>query len=339
MRERHDVDPDASHRGRWLERRPGIGRRRTGPHGQRARCSPCGRSSDRVDIERQVNDMDRGQVAITSRDGVGPTDRDGRGRGWRNRIVDSGTEAPESLAANPANWRVHPQHQKAALAGALDTVGWVQQVLVNRRSGYVVDGHARVALALARKEPSVPVLYVDLAPDEERLVLATLDPIGALAGHAEERLGALLADVSVDDAGLRALLDTLAAVAPRLGLSDPDDVPDLSEEPYVKPGELWRLGRHKLLCGDATDSDHVARLLDGAQPALTVADAPYGVRFEPVGRDCYGSDDSDLQESPRRRTAVHRVPPRPRVHFRADRGGLADGRPAAVVTDRHHADH
>ncbi|HEY5277825.1 MAG TPA: hypothetical protein VIK38_15050, partial [Coriobacteriia bacterium] len=114
-----------------------------------------------------------GDVAVTR-------DLDARAAGWRNRIVGSGAEAPERLAANPANWRVHPRHQRDALAGSLDTVGWVAQVLVNCQTGFLVDGHARVALALARKEASVPVLYVDLSPDEERLVLATFDPIGAL---------------------------------------------------------------------------------------------------------------------------------------------------------------
>ena len=69
---------------------------------------------------------------------------------WRNRIVASGEEAPDQLLANPANWRIHPKAQQDALSGALDAVGWVQQVLVNRRSGFVVDGHARVALALSR---------------------------------------------------------------------------------------------------------------------------------------------------------------------------------------------
>jgi hypothetical protein len=98
---------------------------------------------------------------------------------WRNRIVGSGEEAPDQLLANPANRRIHPKAQQDALAGALDAVGWVQQVLVNRRTGFVVDGHARVALALSRGEATVPVLYVDLAPEEEALVLATLDPIGA----------------------------------------------------------------------------------------------------------------------------------------------------------------
>ncbi len=91
---------------------------------------------------------------------------------WRNRITGSGEEAPDQLLANPANWRIHPKAQQDALSGALDQVGWVQQVLVNRRSGFVVDGHARVALALSRAEPTVPVLYVDLEPEEEALVLA-----------------------------------------------------------------------------------------------------------------------------------------------------------------------
>ncbi len=125
--------------------------------------------------------------------------------GWRNRITGSGEEAPDQLLANPANWRIHPKAQQDALAGALDAVGWVQQVLVNRRTGFVVDGHARVALALSRGEPTVPVLYVDLEPAEEALVLATLDPIGAMAGRDDEKLKALLADVTVDDAGLLAL--------------------------------------------------------------------------------------------------------------------------------------
>jgi len=71
---------------------------------------------------------------------------------WRNRITGSGEEAPDQLLANPANWRIHPKAQQDALAGALDAVGWVQQVLVNRRSGFVVDDHARVALALRRGE-------------------------------------------------------------------------------------------------------------------------------------------------------------------------------------------
>jgi hypothetical protein len=106
---------------------------------------------------------------------------------WRSRIAGSGQEAPNQLLANPGNWRIHPKAQQAALAGALDTVGWVQQILVNQRSGFVVDGHARVALALSRGEASVPVLCVDLDPDEEALVLATLTRPHRRHGHTRQR--------------------------------------------------------------------------------------------------------------------------------------------------------
>src|ERR1035437_4286085 len=141
---------------------------------------------------------------------------------WRSRIVGSGEEAPDQLVVNPLNWRTHPGPQRDALRGSLTEVGWVQQILVNRQSGHVVDGHARVEEALTRGEPTVPGLYVDLDPEEEALVLATLDPIGAMATADTEKLEALLAGISVDDAGLLALLADLAPLKPSVGLTDPD---------------------------------------------------------------------------------------------------------------------
>lgn len=114
---------------------------------------------------------------------------------WRNRIVGEGEEAPDQLLANPRNWRVHPEHQQEALAGALSEVGWVQRVIVNRQTGCVVDGHLRIALALRHNAPSVPVLYVDLTEEEEAIVLATLDPIGAMARTDQAKLEELLADL------------------------------------------------------------------------------------------------------------------------------------------------
>ena len=126
---------------------------------------------------------------------------------WRNRIAGSGEEAPDQLLANPGNWRLHPKQQQAALAGALDTVGWVQQVMVNRVTGHIVDGHARVEEALSRGEATVPVLYVELEPHEEDVVLATLDPIGALATRDDERLRMLLAEVEFDSEALRTMAE------------------------------------------------------------------------------------------------------------------------------------
>jgi hypothetical protein len=74
---------------------------------------------------------------------------------WRSRIVGTGTEDPTQLVANPRNWRIHPEGQQDALGSVLDEVGWVGQVLVNRTTGHVVDGHLRVELALARVERAV----------------------------------------------------------------------------------------------------------------------------------------------------------------------------------------
>ena len=207
---------------------------------------------------------------------------------WRNRIVGSGEERPEQLLSNPSNWRVHPANQKAALAGSLDSVGWVQQVLVNRQTGFLVAGHARVALAAARHE-AVPVLYIDLDPEEEALVLATLDPIGAMASADKAKLEELLGELTPVDGALQAMLDDLAdrSGVRRPGFTEPDDLPPEPDPAavYVKPGERWLLGDHRLLCGDATSPDDVARLLDGAEPTLLATDPPYGVSLDPTWRD------------------------------------------------------
>ena len=151
----------------------------------------------------------------------------------KSRIVGEGEETPDQLMANPLNWRTHPKAQVDALEGLLKQVGWVQRVIVNRRTGHVVDGHARVELALRRNEPRVPVVYVDLAEEEERLVLAALDPIGGLATTDADKLAELLADVSADDPGLQALLADLAAsVGAGVGEIDMPELNDGDREPF-----------------------------------------------------------------------------------------------------------
>jgi len=196
---------------------------------------------------------------------------------WRNRIIGSGVEAPDQLVANPRNWRTHPNAQRDALRGSLIEIGWVQQVLVNRQTGHVVDGHARVEEALSRGELEVPVLYVDLDEDEEAMVLATLDPIGAMAAQDSQKLDELLSELHSDDAGIQALLDSMGTDEPKEGLTDPDDVPELGEETHIKRGDLFALGDHRLMCGDSTKAEDVARLMDGRKADVILTDPPYGI--------------------------------------------------------------
>jgi DNA modification methylase len=203
---------------------------------------------------------------------------------WRNRIVGHGDEAPDQLLANPANWRTHPKQLRPALVGSLDSVGWVAHVMVNRTTGHVVDGHARIEEAISRGEPSVPVTYVELSEDEERLVLATLDPIGALATAEKDALAALLAGLSPTDDALATLLAELGEQhgIRRPILGDPDEVPPVPDEEdvYVKPGDLWLLRDHRLICGDATNATDFTRLIDGSVADCLWTDPPYGVEYE-----------------------------------------------------------
>ena len=139
--------------------------------------------------------------------------------GWRNRITGHGEEAPDQLLANPRNWRVHPKAQQDALSAVLDQVGWVQDVIVNQRTGHVVDGHARIALAISKQEPSIPVVYVDLDEEEERLILASLDPLSAMATTDQEMLDDLLGGLSAEGA-LAEMLDELSGVAAPKSLAE-----------------------------------------------------------------------------------------------------------------------
>lgn len=156
---------------------------------------------------------------------------------WRNRIVATGEEAPDQLLANPRNFRTHPGAQQDALVGVLSEVGGVQQVVVNRRSGHLIDGHLRVTLALRRNEPTIPVVYVDLDEAEEALILATLDPIAALAATDAEKLDALLREVSTGEAAVQAMLDQLAQeagiVPPAFDPVSADDQSRLDEKASV----------------------------------------------------------------------------------------------------------
>lgn len=117
---------------------------------------------------------------------------------YKNRIVGHDLLDPRKVVPNVENWRKHPAHQQAAMDETLDTIGWIQDIIVNRQTGNLVDGHLRLALALKRKEATVPVKYVDLSPEEERRALATFDPLSSMAETDAAKLKALTEQLTVD---------------------------------------------------------------------------------------------------------------------------------------------
>ena len=209
---------------------------------------------------------------------------------WKNSIVGHAEVAPGELVANDRNFREHPRAQKAALAGAIEEIGFLRSLTVNQRSGCIIDGHLRLELALEKGEATIPVEYVDLSEEEEAVALATIDPIAAMATTNKQALEALLKDAQVRDSSLRDMLADLAQQnglvlaglnAHPNGLTDPDAVPEPPDEPTTQPGDLWILGHHRLLCGDSAKAEDVDRLLDGQAIHLVHSDPPYGVRVEP----------------------------------------------------------
>ena len=127
-----------------------------------------------------------------------------------NRIIGHGEEQVDQLLANPLNFRLHPDNQQQALAGAIDDIGFIRSVTVNQRTGRVVDGHLRVTLAARSGVEKLPVEYVDLDESEEAQALLSLDPIAAMAASDKAKLDELMRAVQSDDERVQAMISEIA---------------------------------------------------------------------------------------------------------------------------------
>lgn len=229
---------------------------------------------------------------------------------WRNRVIAYRRAKGRDLQTNPNNWRTHPDAQRTGLVNVLDEVGQVYPVLLNQRTGRLIDGHLRASLD---PEAEWDVAVVDLSEEEEAIILATLDPLAAMAGADSDALAALLRQVQTDNESVRALLQNVADradidLSPYADFSendipDPED-PDADDFGEVRPrrGDLWLIESrslpgqaHRLLCGDSTKTGDVARLMQGRRAVLFATDPLYLVGYTGANRP--GSQGKDWTDS------------------------------------------
>lgn len=202
-----------------------------------------------------------------------------------------------ALAPYAANARQHPEEQVRQLAASIREFGFNVPVLVDD-AGVLIAGHGRVLAAKALGLASIPAIRLGHLTEaqakayrlaDNQLALNSTWDEGLLAG---ELRGLLDAEFDLGLIGFEAMtLDRLLAgpAEDETGSPDPDaPVQEPPTNPVSRPGDLWILGRHRLLCGDATSAADVGRLLDGAKPHLLVSDPPFGVNYDPTWRKTAG---------------------------------------------------
>jgi DNA modification methylase len=208
----------------------------------------------------------------------------------------------ETLTPYAGNARKHSDRQIETIAALMLRFGFTAPILRDE-TGMIIAGHARLkAAALNRSRgmvafARVPVMTARGWSDEEKRAYVIADNQAALLagwdyGLLAEEVQAL-SDAAFDtnllgfsDADLR----RLGAIP--AGLTDPDAVPDVPAVAISRPGDLWVLGPHRVLCGSATEPGDVERLLADTRPTIMVTDPPYGVIYDPAWRKAAGVSES-----------------------------------------------
>jgi DNA modification methylase len=177
----------------------------------------------------------------------------------------------------------------AQIAASIREFGFTNPVLVDGERG-VIAGHGRLLAARQLGMDTVPTLELShLSTAQRRAYVLADNRLALSAGWDEDLLRVELGDLQAEgfDLGLTGFdeLEIAGFLAePSAGLTDPDEVPAPPEVPVTRPGDVWLLGRHRLVCGDSTDPAAVAKALAGTRPHLMVTDPPYGVAYDPAWR-------------------------------------------------------
>ncbi len=197
----------------------------------------------------------------------------------------------ERLKVYDRNARKHPPQQLKQLRSSFQKYGQVWPVLV-RADGTIIAGHGRFEAAKAEGYTEIRVIVASGWSEEQCRAFALLDnQVPENAEWDKELLGVELYELrerGIDLSELGFDIDTVdALLAPKGndGQTDPDSAPPVPAVPVSKRGDLWILGRHRLLCGDSTLAEDVSRVLGGIKPHLMVTDPPYGVKYDPAWRE------------------------------------------------------
>jgi DNA modification methylase len=192
----------------------------------------------------------------------------------------------EDLIPYALNSRTHSDQQVAQLAASIREFGFTNPVLVDEENN-LIAGHGRLLAARKLKLDKVPAVVVTGLDDRKRRALVIADNRLALnAGWDEEALRVELEDLAGDFGELMGFSeDELVALLKQdegtEGLTDEDAVPEVPEQPVTVEGDVWLLGRHRLMCGDSTSIDAVERLMAGQKADMVFTDPPYGIDFAP----------------------------------------------------------
>ena len=178
----------------------------------------------------------------------------------------------------------------AQIAASMREWGWTNPILIDETGG-IIAGHGRVLAARKLKIEDVPCIIASgWSEAQKRAYILADNQLAINAGWDMDLLKVEIGDLKTEgfDLGLMGFdagfLDTLMADPGTDGLTDPDDVPEVSQFPVSATGDVWQLGKHRLLCGDSTVATDVDKVLQGVRPLLMVTDPPYGVEYDPSWR-------------------------------------------------------
>ena len=190
--------------------------------------------------------------------------------------------AIDSLIPYVSNSRTHSDAQIAQIAASIKEFGWTNPILIDGDNG-IIAGHGRLLAARKLGQDKIPTIELSGLTDAQKRAYIIADNKLALnAGWDMDLLNLEMGNLRDEGFDLSLIGfgdDELAAILADKteGLTDPDDVPGVPENPVTVEGDVWLLGKHRLMCGDSTSIDAVDKLMAGQKADMVFTDPPYGI--------------------------------------------------------------